>query len=208
MKILVVDDHPLVRDGLHQVLRGLEENVEVLEAGTCTQSFDIAQTHPDLDLVLLDYNLPDMTGLDALSVFGTKHPELPILMLSGSVNLAIIRKVLLAGAAGFVTKSSRSDELLNAVQRVLDGEVYLPQELNAMPGQLADTSNAEIAALTKRQDLVLRQMLNGQTNREISQHLGISEETVKNHVTAVLRHFDVQNRTQAVVAAARSGYKT
>jgi DNA-binding NarL/FixJ family response regulator len=95
MKILVIDDHALVREGLSQVLKVLDEAVEILQAGTCAQGFSLAQIHHDLDLVLLDYHLPDMTGLAALAVFGQRHPELPILMLSGSANIQIMRQVQL-----------------------------------------------------------------------------------------------------------------
>jgi DNA-binding NarL/FixJ family response regulator len=206
VKILVVDDHALVREGLRQVLKGLEENLEVLQAGNCEQAFVIAQKHGDLDLVLLDYHLPDMNGLDALAIFGDRHPELPIVLLSGSANVLIMRQVLQAGAAGFVTKSCVSDELLRAVRSVLDGDIYLPQELLSAPPQSQQDPGGK-PLLTQRQDLVLRCLLDGLANREIAEHLHVSEETVKTHVAAILRHFDVQNRTQAVVAAARIGYR-
>ena len=190
MKILVVDDHVLVREGLCQVLKGLDESVCVLQASTCAQAFATAQNHADLDLVLLDYHLPDMNGLDALKIFGQQHPELPIIMLSGSVNIPIMRQVVRSGAAGFVTKSSLSDELLEAIPT----------------SDIPDVSHDK-PALTQRQELVLRGLLDGRSNREISETLNISDETVKSHVTAILRHFAVQNRTQAVVAAARRGYR-
>lgn len=206
LKILVIDDHALVREGLCQVLKGLEESVEVLQAGTCTQGFAIAAEHPDLDLVLLDYHLPDMTGLVALGVFGMRHPELPIVMLSGSANMQIMQHVLQAGASGFVTKSGLSDELLLAVRQVLDGGEYLPTGFDETGSTPAALEGDIKVALTHRQDLVLRELLDGRSNREIADTLSISEETVKSHVAAILRHFDVQNRTQAVVAAARSGY--
>jgi DNA-binding NarL/FixJ family response regulator len=206
VKILVVDDHALVREGLRQVLKGLEENLEVLQAGTCEQAFALAQTHGDLDMVLLDYHLPDMNGLEALAIFGSQHPELPIVLLSGSANTHIMRQVLQAGAAGFVTKSCVSDELLRAVRSVLSGDVYLPQELSTASTLETDaTGNKPV--LTQRQELVLRCLLDGLSNREIADQLHVSEETVKTHVAAILRHFDVQNRTQAVVAAARMGYR-
>lgn len=204
MKILVVDDHSLVREGLRQVLKGLEENLEVLQAGTCEEAFIQVQKHGDLDLVLLDYHLPDMNGLEALHIFGERHPELPVVMLSGSANTQIMRQVLQAGAAGFVTKSCVSDELLRAVRKVFNGDIYLPRELTSPP-DAGDHINRP--ALTQRQELVLRCLLDGQSNREIAEHLHVSEETVKTHVAAILRHFEVQNRTQAVVAAARVGYR-
>jgi DNA-binding NarL/FixJ family response regulator len=210
VKILVVDDHALVREGLHQVLKSLDENVEVLQAGNCMQGFALAQIHGDLDLVLLDYHLPDMNGMEALTVFGERHPEVPVVVLSGSANIQIMRQVLQAGASGFVTKSSLSDELLAAVRKVLAGDIFLPHELNASakaPSSKAQPGNGQKTPLTQRQDLVLRCLLDGMSNREIGDVLHVSEETIKTHITAILRYFDVQNRTQAVVAAARTGYK-
>lgn len=207
MKILVVDDHALVREGLCQVLKGLDESVCVFQASTCSQAFATAHAHADLDLILLDYHLPDMNGLEALKIFGQRHPELPIIMLSGSANIPIMRQVVRSGAAGFVTKSSLSEELLRAIREVLDGGVYVPQEMEPAYRPDIPESVLDKPALTQRQELVLRGLLDGRTNREISEVLNISDETVKSHVTAILRHFDVQNRTQAVVAAARRGYR-
>lgn len=204
VKILVVDDHALVREGLRQVLKGVEEDLEVLQAGTCEDAFLHAERHNDIDLVLLDYHLPDMNGLEALTVFRERHPALPIVMLSGSANIQIMRTVLQAGAAGFVTKGCVSDELLRAVHKVLNGDIYLPQELTNIP--VSDDPNSK-APLTHRQELVLRCLLDGNSNREIAGHLHVAEETIKTHVAAILRHFEVQNRTQAVVAAARIGFR-
>lgn len=209
LKILVVDDHALVREGLRQVLKGLDEQVEVLEAAHCAGAFEIAAQHCDLDLVLLDYHLPDMNGLDALTIFSEKHPELPIVMLSGSVNPQIARKVMQRGASGFITKTSLSSNLLSILSRVLAGEVYLPTELLGSSG-LSCEAGADPAdaapQLTSRQEEVLYLLLEGRSNKEISQLLQLSDETTKNHVTGVLRAFGVQNRVQAVLAAAQLGY--
>lgn len=209
MKILVVDDHALVREGLRQVLKGLDEHVEVLEAPHCARAFELAALHADLDLVLLDYHLPDMNGLEALDVFGRDHPELPIMMLSGSVNPRIMRQVLAKGAAGFLTKSGLSQELLAALRLVLAGDVYVPSDLLVDPDM--DDHDVAVAAdappqLTPRQEVVLALLLDGRSNKEISQHLDLAEETTKNHVTAILRAFGVKTRIQAVLAAARHGY--
>jgi DNA-binding NarL/FixJ family response regulator len=198
----------LVREGLRQVLRELEPGTQILQAGNCAEAFDAAAAHGDIDLVLLDYHLPDMNGLDALAVFGERHPELPVMMLSGTANADLMRQVLQGGAAGFVTKSSLSEDLLQAVRKVLDGDVYIPAELGA--AMLTQDSNAgnDKARLTQRQELVLQGLQDGRSNREIADQMHISEETVKSHVAAILRHFNVQNRTQAVVAAGRAGYPT
>ncbi len=203
----MIDDHALVREGLRQVLKGLDENVDVLQAGTCEQAFALAQSHLDLDLALLDYHLPDMTGLQALDIFAERHPELPIVMLSGSANYQIMQQVLKSGAAGFINKSSLSDELLRAVRQVLDGNVYWPEDRQQGPLTVPNENPNPKSTLTQRQELVLQGLLDGQSNREIGKSLSLSEETIKTHVTSILRHFEVQNRTQAVVAAARKGYK-
>ncbi len=200
MKILVVDDHALVREGLCQVLKGLEENIQILQAPDCARAFELAEQHPDLDLVLLDYHLPDMNGLEALGVLGAKHPELPVVILSGSSNAQIVRQAMAKGAAGFVTKSGMSSELLNALRLVLAGEVYVH------PDALTNAGPAP-SSLTQRQEEVLQLLLNGQSNKEISRTLQLSEETTKNHVTAVLRNFGVKTRIQAVIAAGEHGYK-
>jgi DNA-binding NarL/FixJ family response regulator len=207
LKILVVDDHALVREGLRQVLKGLDSHVDVLEAAACGRAFELATEHPDLDLVLLDYHLPDMNGLAALAVFGQNHPELPIIMLSGSVNPRIMRQVLAQGAAGFLTKSGLSHDLLSVLRKVLDGEIHTPPELESeSPHATYDEGEPPTLQLTPRQEEVLYLLLDGHGNKYISRVLSLSEETVKNHVTAILRCFDVQNRTQAVIAAGLHGY--
>lgn len=209
MQILVVDDHALVREGLCQVLKGLDEQIEVLEAPHCARAFELAELHHGLDLVLLDYHLPDMNGLEALAIFGKKHPELPIVMLSGSVNPQIMRQVMAQGAAGFVTKSGKSQELLAILRLVLDGGIYtppdLPTEAGSPPIEDAITGLLPLQ-FTRRQEDVLYCLLDGRTNKEISEALNIADETIKTHVTAILRGFGVKSRVQAVLAAGRHGY--
>ena len=202
LKILVVDDHALVREGLCQVLKGLDESVEVLQAPHCERAFELADLHPDLDLVLLDYDLPRVNGLDALKVFGQTHPELPVLMLSGMTNPQMVRKALAGGAAGFLSKNGHSAELLAAVRLVLAGEVYVPLDLLA-PGASQAKATTQF---TPRQAEVLALLMDGRCNKEISDALALTDDTVKNHVTALLRAFDVKNRTQLVLAAGRQGY--
>jgi len=206
LKILVVDDHALVRAGLCQVLQGLlpDEPTEVLQAPDCAEAFVIAQRHADLDLVLLDYHLPDMDGLAALTIFGKKHPELPVVILSGSANPSIIGRVLARGAAGFITKSGLSEELLQALRLVLAGEVYSPPELNS--GWADDGLLKQPPVFTSRQENVLRLLLDGYSNREIGDKLNLSDETIKNHISTILRGFGVKTRTQAALEAGRWGY--
>lgn len=203
LKILVVDDHALIREGLRQVLRGLEENVEVFEAGSCKRAFGIALQEPDLDLVLLDYHLPDMSGLEALDIFARQHPALPIIMISGSVNPRVMQQVMNKGAAAFLTKSGMSDELLSVTRLVLAGGVHMPA---LAPLSTAEGAIAAPLLLTPRQEEVLQLLLDGYTNKDIGRMLYLSEETVKNHVSSILRCFGVTTRTQAVLSARRHGY--
>lgn len=207
MKILVIDDHVLVREGLKQVLRTLEDDVEVYLVGTCTEGFSIALEHPDLDLVLLDYHLPDMNGLDALRILARRHPDVPVLILSGSSNPQIMHQVLQAGAAGYSTKTSVSDELLGAVRCVLAGDIYMPPTAAQTFDQDYPAPSSAPSPLSPKQEQVLCELLAGRSNPDIARLLSISEETVKSHMAAILRHFNVQNRTQAVVAATRCGYR-
>lgn len=207
MKILVIDDHVLVREGLKQVLRTLDDNVEVFLVGTCAQGFSVALEHPDLDLVLLDYHLPDMNGLDALGILARRHPDVPVLILSGSSNPQIMHQVLQAGAAGYATKTSVSEELLNAVQSVLAGNIYMPPTSAQIFDQDYPGPSSSPSPLSPKQEQVLSELLAGRSNPDIARLLSISEETVKSHMVAILRHFNVQNRTQAVVAATRCGYR-
>ena len=221
MKILIVDDHALVREGLRQVRKGLDEAVEVLDAPTCARAFAHADAHADLDLVLLDYHLPDMDGLTALGVLRQSHPELPVFVLSGSASPQIMKQVMAKGAAGYMTKASMSEELLVALRLVLNGDIYPPsaafadlhdaldrQETPDGPRQHPGQPQPGSARpqLTVRQVEALQHLLDGLSNREISQRMGLSVDTVKDHLGGLMRALGVQNRTQAVLAAARWGY--
>ncbi len=206
LKILVVDDHALVREGLRQVLKGLDEQLEVLEAAHCERAFELAVLHPDLDLVLLDYQLPGMNGLEALALFGQNHPELPVVMISGSVDRRLVRQVMALGAVGFIAKASLSSDLLSILQTVLAGQIYVPAEFLASSAASNEIDAPGGPQLTARQEDVLKLLLDGRSNKEISAVLELSDETVKNHVSALLRAFGVQTRVQAVLAAAEHGY--
>ncbi len=209
MKILVVDDHALVREGLCQVLQGIDplQATEVLQAATCTRALELAHFNPDLDLVLLDYLLPDMNGLAGLEIFGQRHPELPIVILSGSANPRVVQQAMALGAAGFITKSSLSETLLNALQQILAGEPYDPADCSPL-SQPADglQGKSRPPVLSARQHDVLLLLINGLTNRQICEKLSLGSETVKFHVSNILRIFGARTRTQAAQEAKRWGY--
>ncbi|HSO43963.1 MAG TPA: response regulator transcription factor [Rhodoferax sp.] len=210
MKILVVDDHALVREGLCQVLQGLKagEATEVLQAATCSRAFELAHFNPDLDLVLLDYRLPDMSGLAALEIFGQRHPELPVVILSGSANPSVIQHARDLGAAGFVTKSCLSDNLLSTLRKILAGDIGLPSNFSPLGEEIygAPIKTSAPPVLSPRQQDVLCLLLSGMTNRQIGEQLSLGSETVKFHVSNILRIFGASTRTQAVLEAKRWGY--
>ena len=207
MKILVVDDHALVREGLRQVLKGLDEQIEVLEASACARAFELADLHPDLELVLMDYMMPDLNGLAGLEAFGKSHPELPVVMLTGSADPQLEARLLARGAAGFLSKGGNSQEMLRVLRQVLDGEDPRPRAAAATATQPSANDAARPAPhLTQRQEAVLAMLLAGASNKTISRELYISDETTRNHVSAILRFFGVESRIQAVLAAGRAGY--
>ena len=210
MKILVVDDHALVREGLCQVLQGLDpdEATDVLQAATCTRALELAHFNPDLDLVLLDYLLPDMTGLTGLEIFGQRYPELPVVILSGSANPSVVQHAMALGAAGFITKSGLSDTLLDALRQILAGELYDPADLSPLNQEVAGVSGKLTTppVLSPRQHDVLVLLINGLTNPQICEKLSLGAETVKFHVSNILRIFGARTRTQAAQEAKRWGY--
>jgi DNA-binding NarL/FixJ family response regulator len=207
MKILAIDDHELVREGLRQVLQMLGDDIDVIQAETAQDAFMVLIAHRDLDLILLDYHLPDMTGLEMLQQLGRRAPEVPVLMISGMANAQLMRQVLAAGAAGFISKSNPSAALLKAIKVVLDGGIYTPDDLLDLEGQIVDGTMPKRPSLSRTQERVFRCMVDGLPNRDIAQRLDIGEETVKSHVSSILRYFDVQNRTQAVMAGVNYGFR-
>jgi DNA-binding NarL/FixJ family response regulator len=203
MHILVIDDHPLVREGLKHVLAGLQDGAQVTEAADADAALAALGHRPDFDLVLLDVNLPGRDGLSLLAEIGRVAPDLPVVMLSGVQDPALMRASLDAGAAGFIPKSSLSHVVLPALRLVLAGGVYVPPEMLRTPGSGAPDSEAP--ALTERQRQVLRLIAGGDSNKEIAARLQLSEPTVKGHIVAVFRALGVHTRTQAIAAAARLG---
>ncbi len=215
MKILVVDDHALIREAMHQVLRQLDANIEVLEAGNCADALALANQHPDLGLILLDIQLPGMSGLDALGDFRAQHPAIPVVVLSASENRDDVMRAIDGGAMGFIPKSQPSRVIINALRLVLAGGVYLPVEILGVPAASAAATPLAAGAvrapadlgLTGRQSEVLALLVQGKPNKIICRELGLAEGTVKIHVTAILKALGVANRTQAVIAVSRLGLK-
>lgn len=203
MRILVVDDHPLIREALASVLHRLGAAVEVDTAADCAQGFERAAQGAEPDLLLLDLALPGLSGLAALEAWRARCPSLPVIVLSAGQDRATMLAVLAAGAAGFVPKSASNEVMLGAIRLVLEGGRYLPPEL--LEAAAPAPAGAPEPALTPRQRDVLRLVARGVPNKLICRELGLAERTVKTHVTAVLRALNVASRTQAALAAARLG---
>lgn len=205
MKLLVVDDHPVFRDGLAALLRQAAEHTVVLQAPECATALDVADQHPDLDAVFVDLMMPGMTGDLAVREFGKRRPELPVIVLSSSENPSDVRRALSAGALGYIPKSATPQTLLSALKLVLSGNIYVPPLLlqTAAPvrhNEGTTGSTAAVDQLTDRQVDVLKHLCTGLSNKEISTRLGIAEKTVKAHVAAIFKTLNVVNRTQAANA--------
>lgn len=219
MKILVVDDHPLVREALRDHLRQLEQDVEVLEARNGHEAIGLADRHPDLDLVLLDLNLPDGHGFSALTVLRERYPAIPVVVLSANDERPTVFEALDKGAMGFLPKTAPTQVMLSALRLVLSGGTYVPAEAFSLRGVEADAHAAAVPGsgarprtpadlgLTPRQAQILMLLVQGKPNKIISRELGLAQSTVKIHITSILRALNVTSRVQAVIAVARLGLK-
>jgi DNA-binding NarL/FixJ family response regulator len=212
MKILLVDDHALIRDALRSVLRELVADAIVLEAPDCRQAMRAIEQHPDLHLILLDLNLPDRDGLAVLSDLRRHHATISIVVLSAFHDRDNVLRALDLGALGFIPKSAPREVMANALRLVFSGGVYIPPEAvaraEAPPAQAAPGRRVSPAdlRLTERQMEVIALMMQGKSNKAISRILDTSEQTVKHHVTAILKALKVGNRTEAVIAVGAMGW--
>lgn len=206
MKILVADDHALIRDALRNLLQDLDGVTTVIEASDSESARRLAAANLDLDLALLDLNLPGVIGLGLLERLRSDYPELPVVVLSATEDVSTMRAVLERGAMGFIPKSSSNQVMLSALRLVLAGGRYLPPELLSIAGISAPASVGDLK-LTERQHDVLKLMVQGHSNKQICRELGLAEATVKIHVTAILRALNVTSRAQVIVAINRFGLR-
>jgi two-component system, NarL family, nitrate/nitrite response regulator NarL len=210
MKILVVDDHPIYRKGLVALLDQMEPDVALLQANDAAQALVVIAEHDDLDVVILDLLIPGMDGLRAIAEFGQIRPELPVIILSSSENPADVRSALANGALGYVPKSAAEHTLLSAIRVVLNGDVYVPpfvmvETASTQSGALKTAARSDRPVLTDRQIEVLQRISAGQLNKIIAAELGLSEKTVKSHITAIFKALNVMNRSQAAAAGREAG---
>jgi DNA-binding NarL/FixJ family response regulator len=219
MKILLVDDHSLITDALRVLLLDIDANASVFTAADAEGAERLLDQHPDADLMLLDLGIPGASGTSVLEALVARAPDLKILVLSGVQDQRSVMRVLQLGAAGFVPKSMASETLVSAIKFVLSGGVYIPADLlddvtrgAAMLGlpergrDMLGQPTSNRVQLTERQEQVLQLLARGAPIKIICRELGLSEGTVKTHVTAIYRAFGASNRTEALLAARRQGY--
>lgn len=205
MKILVVDDHPLIVHALSQVLPDLEMELDILGAANREETLTVLARHPDCALVLLDLALPGAHGLDLLAELRRSFPRLPLVVLSATHDRATIGAALAAGARGFVAKTSDPAALLDAVRTVLSGGAHFTRDIAPTRVTIVDGVSIEVLGLTQRQSEVMLLLAQGKPNKLICRDLRLSEGTVKVHVSAILKALNVHSRSQVIVELARRG---
>lgn len=214
MKILLVDDHSLFREGMRYVLQQLQEKVETFEASNFPDALKQAELHPELDLALLDLNMPGSEGTISVKYFHQRFPHIPVVVMSGEDGRINMEKVMSYGAMGFVCKSSSAPVMLSALNLVLAGGVYVPpqmlQQATANSAHASDrvdkrSMNTNEYGLTARQMQVLTHLAQGLSNKQIAQAVSLAEGTVKIHVAAVYQVLRVNSRMEAVRVAEQLG---
>lgn len=206
-KIIIADDHPLFRAALRQAVTQAIAGVEIVEADSLAAVQEAVVQHSDADLVLLDLHMPGTNGFTGLIFLRGQNSGLPVVVVSGSEEVSVMKRAMDFGASGFIPKSAPLETISEAIVAVLEGEEWLPQEIHE--DQPEDVSVEErkfaeaLASLTPQQFRVLTMLTEGLLNKQIAYELNVSEATIKAHVTAILRKLGVHSRTQAVIAAQR-----
>jgi DNA-binding NarL/FixJ family response regulator len=203
--ILIADDHPLFREALRGAVQRILPDATLHEADSVDALYGLVEAHADADLLLMDLNMPGAHGFSALVHLRALHPQLPVVVVSAREEPAVMRRALDHGALGFIPKSADSETIGEAVGQVLDGERWAPPAAAAAPAMDRDEQAVaqRLRELTPQQFRVLQMLGEGRLNKQIAWDLGVSEATIKAHVTAVLRKLGVNNRTQAVLMAGR-----
>lgn len=205
-RIVIVDDHPLFRGALKQALGTSVEGAQIIEAGSLDELITLLKPDNDIDLILLDLAMPGVQGLSGLLFLRADHPEIPVVIVSASEDVNTIRRAIEFGASGYVPKSQTVDQIRAAVAQVLAGAVWIPPDLDI--GQTDKTATgvaARLSTLTPQQVRVLMMLGEGLLNKQIAFRLGVSEATIKAHVSAILQKLGVDSRTQAVIAINKLG---
>jgi len=204
-RLLIADDHPLYRGALREAVNGLFERIDIAEAGTFNEVTELLERGSEVDLVLLDLTMPGVRGFSGLMYLRAQYPGVPVIVVSANDDPAAIRHCMEFGASGFIPKTLGVEAMRGAISRILSGGVWTPPDVDLSAGADAETTAlmARMATLTPQQVRVLMMLSEGLLNKQIAYQLGVSEATVKAHVSAILQKLGVESRTQAVIAAAK-----
>ena len=204
-RFVIADDHPLFRGALRQTLEGMFDGVAISEAGSLEAVSSILEQGDEVDLVLLDLNMPGVRGYSGLMYLRAQYPAVPVVVVSANEEPATIRRCMEFGAAGFVPKSLGTESIREALSTVMAGEEWTPPDvdLSAVPADETAKLVQRLSTLTPQQVRVLMMLSEGLLNKQIAYELGVSEATVKAHVSAILQKLGVESRTQAVIAASK-----
>jgi DNA-binding NarL/FixJ family response regulator len=204
-RILIVDDHPLFREALRHALVAGKSDLAITEAGSLANLDSELGADDDCDLILLDLRMPGVQGLSGLIYLRSQYPNIPVVIVSANEDAGIVHRAIGLGASGFIPKSSGTREIVEAVEAVLQGEIWVPAgtDQSAAGDSEANAIATRIATLTAQQIRVLMMLKSGLLNKQIAHELSVSEATVKAHVSAILQKLGVSSRTQAVIAAGR-----
>ena len=206
-RILIVEDHALVREAMAQTLRHLQPGVDCVEASNADDALKRLAEGGEWDLAVIDLMLPDMNGFSLLSVMARRYPDLPPIVVSPLDDLASVQRALKAGASGFVPKASSGADLLDAIRIVLEGGMFVPPGMSESAEARTSSGLNDRFGLTAAQMRVLDLLAQGKANKEIAELLGLSEGTVKVHVSAIFKAMKVSSRAQALVVIARHGVR-
>lgn len=204
-RLVIADDHPLFRGALREAVASLLERVDIAEAGTFDEVAELLDHGGDVDLILLDLKMPGVRGFSGLMYMRAQYPSVPVIVVSANDDHAAIRRCMEFGASGFIPKTLGIEAMRSAIRRVLDGGLWTPPDVDLTAGADAETGGlmARMSTLTPQQVRVLMMLSEGLLNKQIAFQLGVSEATVKAHVSAILQKLGVESRTQAVIAAAK-----
>jgi DNA-binding NarL/FixJ family response regulator len=205
--IIIADDHPLFRGALRQAVASIMPGARVMEASGMDELNAALSQKLDVDLILLDLTMPGVQGFSGLMSLRAQYPELPVVIVSATEEPTVIRRAMDFGASGFIPKSIDIDSIGGAIQAVLAGDTWTPPDVDLSATEDAETADLvrRLGTLTPQQVRVLTMLSEGLLNKQIAYELGVSEATVKAHVSAILDKLGVDSRTQAVIAASKIG---
>ncbi len=207
MKVLIADDHALFRDGLAMRLEEINPDIVLHQAATFSQTLKIIDKEPNMDMIIVDLDMPDMKWEEGIELLRQKSHNINLVVISASEDIRNIRKILASGIKGYIPKRSDPKIMHNALKLILDGGTYIPPALieNSSENTGSGNHRGSGKTLTNRQSQVLDLIAQGKSNKQIAYEMGVSEATVKLHINALLRSLKVNNRTQAVVTAQKMG---